>query len=189
MRVTLSELESKYWQDLDPWNFRTSPYEQEKFTATRQSLSRKTYQSVLELGCGNGALAEHLAPMCQAYIGVDAVERALTVARQMVPEASFINAFFPCTLPEGPHDLIVLSEVLYFLDTTDIKALAQQIVDNWSAAEIVCVTYLGETSHELQGDQSLEAFKSALGPSFNLVNVRCTQGYRIDSHVPLERAQ
>ena len=31
MSVTLQELEKKYWESTDPWQFRTSEYEQEKF--------------------------------------------------------------------------------------------------------------------------------------------------------------
>lgn len=183
MSISLTELEQKYWESADPWQFRTSPYEQEKFTATREALSRETYESAVELGCGNGALAEYLTPLCANYVGIDGVERAVIAAQQAVPEARFVQCMFPCSLPAGEHDLIILSEILYFLDEADIGKLACQIAQNWPRAEIICVTYLGETAHVLQGEEAFDAFVRALGPAFQFINVKTTSGYRIDRRI------
>lgn len=189
MSVTLSDLEKKYWESADPWHFRTSAYEQEKFAATRSALAREKYASAVELGCGNGALAEHLVPICESYVGIDGVERAVNAARQAVPEARFIQRLFPCALPAGAHDLIILSEILYFLDESDIGALAEQISQSCARAEIICVTYLGETGHVLQGKEALEVFRQALGSKFNFLNMKTTPRYRIDRHVWQEQMQ
>ena len=116
-------------------------------------------------------------------MGIDGVERAVIAARQAVPEARFIQRLFPCTLPAGDHDLIVLSEILYFLDETDIAALAEQISQSWPRAEIICVTYLGETGHVLHGEEAFRAFTRALGAAFKFRNLKTTPGYRIDRHV------
>ncbi len=186
MSVTLEELETTYRDSADPWNFRTSPYEQEKFAATRAALSKDRYASAVELGCGNGALAEHIAPCCDSYVGVDGVERAIEAARQAVPAARFVNCFLPCPLPPGNHDLIILSEILYFMDEGGIGALAEQISHVSQGAEIICVTFLGPTGHVLQGEQALEIFQHAIGPQCTFVNVKRTSGYRIDRHVPQE---
>lgn len=183
MRVTLDGLKEKYRESSDPWNFRTSPYEQEKFLATRDALSRQHYHSALELGCGNGALAQHLAPVCDFYTGVDGVPRAVAAARRAVPDATIVEGYFPCDLPSGDHDLIVLSEILYFLGHEDIRALAEQIARRWPQSEILCVTYLGPTGNPLQGEEALEAFRQALGPAFDLINLKISSGYRIDGHV------
>lgn len=180
MSVTLADLEKKYWESADPWRFRTSPYEQEKFAATRDALARERYTSAVELGCGNGALAEHLVRLCESYIGLDGVERAVIAARQAVPDARFIQRLFPCALPAGNHDLIILSEILYFLDEVDIRALAGQIAQSWPHAEIICVTYLGETGHSLQGEEALDVFCQALAPQFEFTNIKRTPRYRID---------
>ena len=134
----------------------------------------------MELGCGNGALAEHLAPICEHYIGIDGVERAVVAARETLPGARFVNRMFPCKLPDGDHDLIVLSEILYFLDEQDIGMLADQISTSWPEAEIICVTYLGETGHSLQGEEALHLFAQSLGPAFAFTTLKRTSGYRID---------
>ncbi len=189
MSVTLSELEGKYRGSADPWQFRTSPYEQEKFAATRAALARRRYASAVELGCGNGALAEHLAPLCDDYIGIDAVARAVAAARQAVPEARFLRRLLPCALPGGDHDLIVLSEILYFLGAEDIRRLAAQISGGWPRAEILCVTWLGDTGHALQGEEALNIFCRAMGPEARFATLRRTSGYRIDRHVPHRAAR
>lgn len=180
MSVTLNELEKKYLETADPWGFHTSAYEQEKFSATRDALGRERYASAVELGCGNGALAERLAPLCNSYLGIDGVERAVLAARQAVPDARFIHKMFPCSLPDGDHDLIILSEILYFLDEADIDTLATQIWRRWPHAEIICVTYLGETGHILQGEDALQVFIQSLGPTFAFTNIKTTPDYRID---------
>lgn len=168
----------------DPWGFRRSPYEQAKFAATRAALSRPAYANGLELGCGNVALALHLAPACGAYTGLDAVSRAVAAARKTLPDARFIEGWLPRDLPAGAFDLIVLSEILYFLDPGDLRQLAVQIVRRWPAAELVCVTWLGETGHDLQGEEALAIFSRALGPDRAMKKVTGTADYRIDRRLP-----
>lgn len=179
MSITAAALQAIYAHSNDPWHFATSPYEQEKFRATRAALSRDSYGAALELGCGNGALAAHLAPLCDDYTGLDAVDTALLAAQSAVPQARFVQGFLPCALPEGAFDLIVLSEILYFLDPEEIRDLARDIQRRWPGAELLCVSYLGETSHTLSGEQALECFTAAL-PARSFHALRRTDGYRID---------
>jgi hypothetical protein len=97
MRVSLDELTRKYHDGDDPWSFRTSPYEQQKFAAPRAALSRPRYHSALELACSNDAVARHLAPHRGHYTGVDGVERATHAAHDAVPAAGFVRS--PATCP------------------------------------------------------------------------------------------
>ncbi|WP_282063866.1 SAM-dependent methyltransferase [Roseobacter litoralis] len=176
--VSLEKLNALYATDDDPWNFRTSGYEQKKFEATRAALGRASYHAALEIGCGNGELARVLAPFCARYDGVDAVVTAITAARLAVPDARFHHRMWPGPLPEGDYDLIVLSEVLYFIDAQGIAALAETIEAQWLKAEILCVTYLGDTGNTLQGEVALELFQSNLVRRLSLMT--STEGYRID---------
>jgi SAM-dependent methyltransferase len=180
MGVTPDDIDRLYRETDDPWNFRHSPYEQAKFAATRAALGGARFRSGLEVGCGNGALARHLAPDCDAYTGFDASARALDAARLALPSARFVQGWFPCALPEGDHDLIVLSEVLYFLDPEGLRTLARQVALRWPMATLLCVTWLGDTGHDLQGEAALAAFRAALPPGRNLDLVGCTDAYRID---------
>lgn len=183
MTAVLDHLHRLYAHTDDPWNFDGSPYEQAKFTATRNALMREHYTSALEIGCGNGALATHIAPLCECYTGIDAVERAVIAARDKVPTARFSLGCYPCRLPGKDHDLVVLSEILYFLTPDAIAQLARDIAESAPCAEVICTTYLGDTEQALQGTQALTLFQQATQPHLDLVNVVDDHAYRIDRGV------
>ena len=184
MTVGMAHLHALYATSDDPWDFATSSYEQEKFRATRAALSKRRYAAGLEIGCGNGALAKHLAPCCSRYTGLDAVGKAIETAEQAVPSARFVQAFYPCPLPDDDYDLIIVSEFLYFLDPSGIQALARRISDRWSAAEVICVTYLGDTGNQLQGRDALQLFMASLATTHRFQTCRHTAHYRIDRGIP-----
>jgi SAM-dependent methyltransferase len=183
MNATLKHLRRLYAGSDDPWNFDGSVYESEKFIATSAALTRERYRSALELGCGNGALARNLAPRCDRYTGLDAVEKAVIAARARVPEARFVAGVFPCRLPGEDFDLVILSEFLYFLTPADIMRLGQDLAGHAPGAEVLCVTFLGDTEQELQGVEALELFRRAVRGSLELGPVSVTGGYRIDRGV------
>lgn len=183
MGVAIDHLQGLYAETSDPWNFDHSPYEQEKFAATRAALSRDGYRAAFELGCGNGALATHLSDLCQRYTGMDAVATALRAARARLPQARFVQGFYPGPLPEGDFDLLILSEVLYFLDAEGLRQLARDITARWSQAEVLCVTWLGPTGNPLGGAEALEIFTQAM-PAQQFCKVAQTEGYRIDRGLP-----
>jgi SAM-dependent methyltransferase len=158
MAVSRAHLDLLYADSDDPWDFRTSPYERARFAATVAALPRTRYGHALEVGCGNGALAEHVAPHCADYTGVDAVEAALAAARIAVPGGRFVHAFLPCALPVGDYDLIILSEILYFLDEEGLVDLARQIDARWPGADVVAVTWLGPSGNAIEGDAALACF-------------------------------
>ncbi|EIE49389.1 methyltransferase [Salipiger aestuarii] len=176
--VDSTRLGAIYARGDDPWRFRSSPYEQEKFRATRAALSRQRYGSALELGCGNGELARHLAPLCAQYTGVDAVEIALQAARRAVPRGRFEQVFLPADLPDGRYDLIILSEILYFLDRDGIRSIATQIDRRWPRACLLCVTWLGPSGNALQGAEALALFRAASMRELHCVKTGVP--YRID---------
>ena len=181
--VAPDALEALYAGGDDPWDFRRSEYERARFAATLAALPRRRYRSALEIGCGNGELARRLAPRCDAYCGVDAVETALAAARRAVPGASFHRGFLPCPLPDGDHDLIVLSEVLYFLDADGIDALAAQLDARWPAADVICVTWRGPSGNPLEGEAALALFVAAVEGRIART-ARLDASYRIDVLTP-----
>ncbi len=183
MNATLEQLHRLYADTDDPWNFDASPYEQAKFAATRDALTRDRYRSALELGCGNGALARHLSPRCARYTGLDAVGKAVEAARKKVPEARFVTGCYPCPLPGEGFDLVVLSEVLYFLHPEDIALLCRDLARKAPRAEILCVTFLGDTEQALQGVEALDLFATGSRARLDLAPVLETGRYRLDRGV------
>jgi SAM-dependent methyltransferase len=184
MAVTRSHLEHLYARTDDPWDFRSSPYEASRFDATLAALPRARYVHALEIGCGNGELARRLVLRCERYTGVDAVAAALAAASKAVPNGTFIQAFLPCDLPEGAYDLIVLSEILYFLDEAGLYDLAKQLDRKWPDAEILAVTWLGPSGNPLEGDAALEHFTAATSRD-RLSGTPGDPRHRIDLFLPL----
>lgn len=71
---------------------------------------------VLDVGCGNGGLARLIADTVD-YTGIDISASAVASARKLAPQGTFIagDAMNPDT-HLGVFDVIVFSELLYYLD-------------------------------------------------------------------------
>lgn len=157
----MAHLLGLYAETDDPWGFRTSDYEAGRIAAVARALPRSHYASALELGCGNGELARRIAPRCGFYTGLDAVPAALAAARLAVPEGRFVEGFLPCDLPGMDHDLVLLSEVLYFLSPEAIRDLASCIDRAFPGADVITVTWCGPTGHALTGAEASAIFFGA----------------------------
>jgi 2-polyprenyl-3-methyl-5-hydroxy-6-metoxy-1,4-benzoquinol methylase len=155
-----------YAADADPWRFRTSDYERDKYAATLAALSRPRYRRVLDAGCSIGVFTALLATRCEAVLAVDASTVALETARETC--SAYNNVTFECCtvparFPPGPFDLIVLSEVIYYLDAPDVHRLAERCADALSPeGEIVTCHWLGETDYPLTGAMASELFALAM---------------------------
>lgn len=104
----------------DPWRFDDSSYEIHRLDLVTACLGRRRYRRVLDIGCATGQLAERLRHRADAVTGVDASAAALDVARVRAPDVRWIVGAAPADLPGGTFDLIVLSEIAYFLDGPDL---------------------------------------------------------------------
>ena len=117
----------------DPWAFRTSAYEQEKYRRTIAALGERRFRSGFEPGCSIGVLTRMLARRCDALLAADIVEEPLHTARRYaadLPWVRFARLRIPAEWPDGRFDLIVLSEVLYFLSPRDIATVAARVLDS-----------------------------------------------------------
>ena len=105
----------------DPWRFQTRWYEERKRAVTLASLPEKHYGRVLEIGCSIGVLTEELARRSDALLAIDVAEEAVTRTRDRLDEAGLSGVDVQqrdarTNLPDGPFDLIVVSEVGYYFD-------------------------------------------------------------------------
>jgi predicted TPR repeat methyltransferase len=129
-----------YDADPDPWRFRTSVYEQAKYRRTVASLGDRRFRSGFEAGCSIGVLTRLLADRCDRLLAVDIVEAPLSVARKACadqPWVRFEQKRVPDEWPDECFDLIVLSEVLYFLSPTDIAKVADRVCATLDAKGVV----------------------------------------------------
>lgn len=173
-----------YATETDPWKFASSPYERAKYAATLKALPRPHYASALDVGCSIGVFTHELCPRCDALIGLDVVPSVLNEARARCadcPNARFSLAAVPGTWPEGRFDLIVISEVAYYLDRPDLARLVARVEGAvLPEADIVLVHWLGVTHYPLLGDDAAEGFIAGARGFARVLTQSRTAEYRLD---------
>lgn len=133
MSTPVPYFEQLYAGNPDPWDFENRWYDQRKHTLTAASLPRRRYRSAFEPGCSTGRLTALLAERCDHVLAVDAVTAAVsTAARRLAgtPGVTFRHALMPQDWPEGPFDLVVLSELGYYFDDAELDELLNRAVDS-----------------------------------------------------------
>jgi cyclopropane fatty-acyl-phospholipid synthase-like methyltransferase len=168
----------------DPWGFVTNPYEQEKYQRTLGALGERRFAAGLEVGCSIGVLTRLLAPRCDALLGVDLVEQPLEAARARCadqPHVRFERMQVPQAWPDRRFDLIVLSEVLYFLTAADIEWCARRVRGSLvPGGVVVLVNWLGQSDDPTPGDEAADRFIRATGGWLGVSQQDRRPGYRLD---------
>lgn len=114
----------------DPWQYTTSWYEHRKRSLTLAALPGLNYASGLEIGCSIGTLSVELAQRCASFLAVDASSAALAhAARRLehLPAARTRHLTVPQDWPDGRFDLIVVSEVGYYLAPGELAELFERV--------------------------------------------------------------
>ena len=136
-----------YTVDLDPWKFATSPYERGKYTLTLNAMPKPRYRSALEVGCSIGVLTRSLASRCDAVVAIDAAPIPVAEARRRcadLPGVRFEQMFVPDQWPDGVFELILLSEVIYYLSREDVARLASRVTRSLSrGGSVILVHWMG----------------------------------------------
>jgi SAM-dependent methyltransferase len=131
MSTPLSYFERLYAAGPDPWDFAGRWYDQRKHALTVASLPRRRYRSAFEPGCSTGTLTERLAGRCDRLLAVDAVASAVASAADRLAAAPHVRverARMPRDWPDGPFDLVVLSELGYYFADAELDALLGRAV-------------------------------------------------------------
>lgn len=131
-RVPIETFTKMYDADADPWGFRTRWYERRKYDLTLAALPRRHYRRAFEPGCSVGVLTAGLAVRCAELIAHDPVPAAVEQARVALvgqPHVHVTQAGLPDDWPEGGFDLIVFSEVGYYLDADTWQATLDRALD------------------------------------------------------------
>lgn len=176
-REILDHLTALYTRDDDPWQHRSSPYEAAKYRATLEAIPPGPFRCGFEIGCGNGTLARLLAPRCERLFAIDCIPAAAASARAALagfPHVTVLHGAVPQDLPSIRPDLVVLSEVLYFLSPGEIDALAGWLLRQGS--RVVAVNWTGPTDEPLDGTAAVGRLAETLGEA----DTRHFAGFRID---------
>ncbi|SIO10026.1 class I SAM-dependent methyltransferase [Paraburkholderia phenazinium] len=114
----------------DPWGFRNRWYERRKRLLTMALLPRERYRRVFEPGCANGELSAQLAARCDSLLATDLNETAVRLASERLealPHVLVERGSVPDDWPAGRFDLIVISELAYYLSSPELERLAECI--------------------------------------------------------------
>lgn len=107
------------WKEGDPWGFETSHYDHESYAIQLALVSDRRYASALEIGCGSGTFSRRLAPVTDRLLSIDVAPAAIAAARaaggERTIEYRVANIMEDDVESEGPFDLVVLSETIYYL--------------------------------------------------------------------------
>ncbi len=173
-----------YARQKDPWGFRESPYEQEKYAATLDLLPARRFGHGLELGCSIGVFTAALAGRCDRLLAVDCAAAALVEARSgcaHLPQVRFEQRRLPGEFPDGSFDLIVISELLYFLSESDVARMAGCVRGAIVAGGLVVLAnWTGPTDTPCTGEAAAALFVQAAAPAIRPLSTLRRSTYRLD---------
>ena len=146
-----SYFERVYQDTDDPWGFESRWYEQRKYALSLAALPKPRYTRAFEPGCAIGVLSALLAPRCDELIASELHPRVAEAARARLasfPHVRVDTAAIPDAWPDGSFDLLVMSEVLYYLTHEGWRVLVTRINESTrSGAHLLAVHYRGETDY------------------------------------------
>lgn len=157
-RLDREYFENLYRGSRDPWNFETSDYEREKYRRTLGALEGRRYRRALEVGASIGVFTEMLTPLCDELLAVDVSEKAVAVARVRVEGLRHVRVerrTLPEEMPDGSFDLILASEVLYYLPAETVLRALRDFEDALAPGGVLlAVHWRKETeTYPLLGDE------------------------------------
>jgi len=133
MTLPTAYFDAMYAESPDPWSFRDRWYERRKRALTLAALPARRYRSALEPGCSIGLLTEGLAQRCDEVLAIDTSADAVVTAREHLVDQPHVRVE-QRRLPEdwpgdrSAYDLVLLSEVGYYFDATDLDTVLDRIV-------------------------------------------------------------
>ncbi len=170
--ATDSSLDRLHAEHEDPWQVGTRFYEQRKRDLLLAVLPRPRFARALELGCSTGAVTAVLTARCDVLVAVDSSPHALAAARRRLaalPGGAAVDlreAAVPAQWPEGGFDLVVVSEVGYFLSVAGLEELVRRVRGCLAGDGVVVLVHWRHPVEgwPLDGADVHHAFVAELGP-------------------------
>lgn len=122
--------EARFRETIDPWDYATSPFEAWKRSVLLHACGPGPFGRALELACAIGETTRVLAPRCLRLDAVDSSQTAVVEAARRtrgLPNVRLSVALLPEEMPRGPFDLIVASEILYYLPERPFRRLLERV--------------------------------------------------------------
>ena len=181
--------EDLYRSNADPWHFEDSFYEHRKRALCLAMLPRPHFSAVFEPGCSIGVFTRELADRADDVLATDISDRALELARQRLTVAAHVRleqGSVPQDWPRGSYDLVVVSEIGYFLQHSELLELAERSEASLTDDGVILLCHWRHPNEgwELTGDQVHDAFRARKG--LRVLAEHREQDFRIDVLVRAE---
>lgn len=129
--IDVAGFERKFRADKDPWNYRSSAFERHKRNVLLKACGSIKRGRGLELGCANGETTMELARRCLRLVAIDGSATAIDEAKRRASSdlnVKFIRGELPEHMSRGPFDLIVVSELAYYLAPHALATLQTRLI-------------------------------------------------------------
>jgi 2-polyprenyl-3-methyl-5-hydroxy-6-metoxy-1,4-benzoquinol methylase len=106
--------------------------------------SPSTNSSVLDIGCGEGAISDFFSYAQKAkYVGVDLSKEAISFAKKTRgPPRKFVHAAAHLFVPSHKFDVVVFSDVLYYVEH---EKVLKQYAEYMNPAAIIIISIFHQT--------------------------------------------
>jgi protein-L-isoaspartate O-methyltransferase len=182
MSLPPAYFEAIYARSPDPWGFRSRWYEARKQALVVACLQSERYSTAFEPGCSIGITTASLAARADRLVAMDIAAEALELARAATPpNVELLQGQVPHDWPDGRFDLIVISELAYYLDPSDCARLAE--LASRAAGELVVVHWRHPVAdYPLRGDAVHDIFAdSAANEGLHQLLTHAEPDFRIDT--------
>lgn len=169
--VAAAHFERLYRAHADPWRVGSAWYERRKRALLLAALGQERYRDVFEPGCGTGELTRCLASRATRVCAVDVAPAAASRCRDRLAAEDIRNvdvqvldlpAEWPAA-PPGGFDLIVVSEIAYYLDDAALAQFLRQVDESLAdGGEIVACHWRPDFDDRLQPTDCLQGAFGAL---------------------------
>jgi hypothetical protein len=170
-RLPDAYFERMYAESADPWQLQERWYERRKFAITMALLPHPRYRHAFEPGCSVGVLTEQLAHRCDYVTAADVAPAALDAAARRLNEAGYgdtvtlLRRSLDDDWPATGFDLIVLSEVGYYLEAATLRhTLDREVPRLTECATVVAAHWRHPVAdYPMSGDQTNEVIAATPG--------------------------
>lgn len=126
------------WDDVhadgvEPWGADDRWYEERKRALTLAALPQRELERALDVGCSTGVTTRALAGRCRELVAVETSAAAVVTARRRLAGLAHVSVEerrVPEEWPEGTFDLVLVSEVGYFLSPSALDRLVQRVAES-----------------------------------------------------------
>jgi SAM-dependent methyltransferase len=121
--------DTMYAESADPWELAERWYDRRKYAITMAMLPAARYRHAFEPGCSVGVLTQHLTARCDRVTATDVVAAAIDAADARLRNSGLRGTVtlavssIDSPWPQDDFDLVVLSEVGYYLTAPALRAV------------------------------------------------------------------